>query len=121
MKYKIAKIAGIVAMLLLVCVQSAMILWNYGRTGLGIYDPFNDLGEFSWSTIVDTDWLGVSLCTLWFFLLAIPWIQSFVAMDRQQSLQTTVLNNLDSLHRVLFLQIKVLSTFVLESTIQEKV
>ena len=58
MKCKVMNIAGIIAMLLLAIVQSAMILWNYGRTGMGIYDPFNDLGEFSWSTIVGTDWLG---------------------------------------------------------------
>ena len=90
MKYKTVKIVGIAAMLLLACVQSAMILWNYGRTGMGIYDPFNDLGEFSLNNVVGTDWLGVSLCTLWFFLLAIPGIQSFVAMARQQSLRTTL-------------------------------
>lgn len=98
MKYKVIRLVGLVAMLLLACLQSAMILWNYGRTGMGIYDPFNDLGEFSWSTIVGTDWLGVSLCTLWFFLLAIPWIQSFVAMDRQQSLRTTLSGKQGFLH-----------------------
>lgn len=90
MKYKVVKIVGVAAMLLLACVQSGMILWNYGRTGMGIYDPFNDLGEFTLNNVVGTDWLGVSLCTLWFFLLAIPWIQSFVAMERQQSLRTTL-------------------------------
>ena len=83
MKYRIMRIVGIVAMLLLACGQSAIILWNYGRTGMGIYDPSCDLGEFSWSRIVGTDWLGVSLCTLWFFLLVIPWIQYFVAKGKQ--------------------------------------
>ena len=90
MKCKVINIAGIIAMLLLAIVQSAMILWNYGRTGLGVYDPYYDLGVFSWSTIVGTDWLGWSLCTVWFFLLVIPWIQSFVAMGKQRCFRSTL-------------------------------
>ena len=78
MKYKIIRIVGIVMMLVLACAQSTIVLWNYGRTGLGVYDPYYDLGEFSWCTIVGTDWLGWALCSLWFSLLVIPWIQSFV-------------------------------------------
>ncbi len=52
-------------MLMLSCMQSAIIIWNYGRTGQGIYDPYYDLGEFSWSRIAGTDWLVVSLFTRW--------------------------------------------------------
>ncbi len=44
-------------MLMLSCMQSAKIIWNYGRTGQGIYDPYYDSGEFSWSRIAGTDWL----------------------------------------------------------------
>ena len=90
MKYRIMRIVGIVTMLLLACLQSAIILWNYGRTGMGIYDPSCDLGEFSWSTIVGTDWLGWTLCTLWFFLLVIPWIQYFVASGKRQDVLKTL-------------------------------
>lgn len=90
MKYKVIRVVGTVVMLLFACVQSAIILWNYGRTGMGIYDPFHDLGKFSWSIIVGTDWLGWALCTLWFFLLVISWIQYFVAMERHQCLRTTL-------------------------------
>lgn len=90
MKYKIIRIVCIVMMLLLACVQSAIVLWNYGRTGLGSYDPYYDLGEFSWGTIVGTDWLGWALCSLWFSLLVIPWIQSFVAMGKQRCFRSTL-------------------------------
>ena len=67
MKYKGIRVVGTVVMLLFVCVQSAIILWNYGRTGMGVNDPFQDLGKFSWSIIVGNDWLGWALCTLCFF------------------------------------------------------
>lgn len=90
MKYKIIRIVGSIAMLLLACMQSAIILWNYGRTGMGIYDPSYDSGEFSWSTIIGTDWLGWSLSTIGFILLVIPWIQLLIAMERQHSLRTTL-------------------------------
>lgn len=90
MKYKIIRIVGIVVMLMLACGQSAIILWNYGRTGMGIYDPSCDLGKFSWNNIVGNDWLGWALCTLWFFLLVIPWIQSFIALGRSQRMQNTL-------------------------------
>lgn len=90
MKYKIIRIVGIVMMLLLACVQSAIVLWNYGRTGLGSYNPYYDLGEFSWGTIVGIDWLGWALCSLWFSLLVIPWIQSFVAMGKQRCFRSTL-------------------------------
>lgn len=90
MKYKVIRVVGIAVMLLLACVQSSIIIWNYGRTGLGTYDPYYDLGEFSLNRIDNIDWVGVSLCALWLFLLVTPWIQSFVAMDRQQSFRTTL-------------------------------
>ena len=90
MKYKIIRIVGIVVMLLLACALSTIVLWNYGRTGLGVYDPYYDLGEFSWCTIVGTDWLGWALCSLWFSLLVIPWIQSFVAMGKQCCFRSTL-------------------------------
>ena len=90
MKYRVMRIVGIVTMLLLACVQSAIILWNYGRTGIGIYDPYYDLGEFSWDTIVGTDWLGWALCTLWFLLLITPWIQSFVAIGKHSGIRNTL-------------------------------
>ena len=101
MKYKIIRIVGIIAMLLLVYMQSAIILRNYGRTGMGIYDPSCDLGVFSWSTIVGTDWLGWALCTLWFFLLVIPWIQYFVALGKQKDILKT-LSGKDGFFQVFF-------------------
>lgn len=101
MKYKIIRFVGIIAMLLLACMQSAIILWNYGRTGMGIYDPSCDLGVFSWSTIVGTDWLGWVLCTLWFFLLVIPWIQYFVALGKQKDILKT-LSGKDGFFQVFF-------------------
>ena len=90
MKYKIVRIVGVVMMLLLACAQSTIILWNYGRTGMGIYDPYYDLGEFSWGTIVGTDCFGWALCTLWFFLLITPWIQSFVAIGKHSGKRNTL-------------------------------
>lgn len=90
MKYRVMRVVGIVTMLLLACVQSAIILWNYGRTGIGIYDPYYDLGEFSWDTIVGIDWLGWALCTLWFLLLITPWIQSFVAIGKHSGIRNTL-------------------------------
>lgn len=90
MKNKIVRVAGILGMLLLACLQSAIILWNYGRTGMGIYDPTNDLGEFSWSTIVGTDWLGWALCTIWFLLLAIPWVQHLLFCGKHQGISKTL-------------------------------
>ena len=88
MKYKGIRVVGTVLMLLFVCVQSAIILWNYGRTGMGVYDPFQDLCKFSWSIIVGNDWLGFVYAL--FFFLVIPWIQYLVAMERHQCLRTTL-------------------------------
>lgn len=102
MKNKIVRVAGIVEMLLLACLQSAIILWNYGRTGMGIYDPTNDLGEFSWSTIVGTDWLGWALCTIWFLLLAIPWVQHLLFWDKQQGGGMKTLSGKPGFFHVLF-------------------
>ena len=90
MKIKVVKVIGIAVTLLLACLQSAIILWNYGRTGMGIYDPSNDLGEFSWSTIVGTDWLGWSMCIIWFLLLAIPWVQHLLFWGKHQGISKTL-------------------------------
>ena len=90
MKYKIISCLGIAVSISLALWESLEVLYNYGCSGLAFYHVYYGADEFMWTRIAGYDWVGFTLCTLWYFFLIIPWVQYFHRGFRKKSFGVTV-------------------------------
>lgn len=95
MKHKVIGLAGIAISIFLVLWESLEVLYNYGTSGLGFYYQYYATDDFTWRTIEREDWVGLALCTLWYFFLIVPWVQYFLKGLRKKSFGVTLTGNTD--------------------------
>lgn len=93
MKHKIKCIAGIAISILLALWESLKVLYNYGSSGLAFYNPYYGAYEFQWGRIESEDWIGFTLCALWYLFLIVPWLQYFWRGLRKKSFGVTLTGN----------------------------
>ena len=90
MKHKIIGVAGIAISILIALWESLEVLYNYGSSGLAFYHSCYASDEFLWTRIESEDWVGFTLCALWYFFLIIPWVQYFRRGFRNKSFGVTL-------------------------------
>lgn len=77
MKHTLISALGQIAVSIVGMSMMLCVLYNYGTTGLPIYNPYYDMGEFSWENIGGSDWNGWMLFIICVISIAGPWFQYF--------------------------------------------
>ena len=77
MKNRIISVAGIAISILMALWESLEVLYNYGSSGMAFYHSYYGADQFQWARIESEDWVGFTLCALWYFFLIVPWVQYF--------------------------------------------
>lgn len=90
MKHRVISVTGIAIAVSLALWESLEVLYNYGSSGLAFYHVYYGADEFLWTRIEREDWVGFTLCALWYFFLIIPWVQYFCRGFRNKSFGVTL-------------------------------
>lgn len=97
MKHRIIGAAGIAISISLALWESLEVLYNYGKSGRAFYHVYYGADDFHWGRIESGDWIGFTLCVLWYFFLIVPWVQYFWMGLRKKSFGLTLTGNTDFL------------------------
>lgn len=90
MKHKLTSALGQIAVSIVGLSMMLCVLYNYGTTGLPIYNPYYDMGEFSWENIRGSDWKGWMLFIICVMSIAGPWFQYFARVRHEGRCRLTL-------------------------------
>lgn len=90
MKYKVLSIAGTAFLIIMFIVESLLVLYNLGCSGITHGNHYFERLPFNWNSIQSLDWIVLTVVMMWYALLLIPWIQYLNIMRKENNLFPTL-------------------------------